>query len=261
MHARKIPLIAHIDLPRLALTGLLLSIFNTVNATEIRVALVTDRAPYCFKKNNVDSGIEVDLIRAALKPFGHVIKPVIVPKARLSIVLKSEEADVSATIQGTDGDGLFFSEPYISFQNQVISKKKKNIAIGTLADIDKYSFIIWQGGWRNLGPLFEATYKPDPSGKFRPNYNEAHSQLNQSKMFWAERTDLIIVDKKIFEHFRKQLHNEFKTEEEVVFHDILKSQTNYQTAFRSKELRDQFNEGLRKIRSDGTYQTILDAYK
>ena len=80
-------------------------------------------------------------------------------------------------------------------------------------------------------------------------------------MFWLERADLIIVDKRIFEHFRKQLSKEFNTDEEVVFHDVLKSQTNYQTAFQNRDLRDQFNEGLKRIRADGSYQSILDAYK
>ena len=45
----------------------LLAFLNRANAVELRVAFVTDRAPYCFKDNGIDSGIEVDLIRAALK--------------------------------------------------------------------------------------------------------------------------------------------------------------------------------------------------
>ena len=261
MHLCKNPLIAEFYLLRVILAVALLSVLTIGNTTEIRVAFASDRAPYCFKNNGVESGIEVDVMRAALSPFGHTIKPITVPKTRLSIILKADEADISATIQGVDGEGLFFSDTYINFHNYPISKKKKGIEISTLSDLDKYSFIIWQGGWKNLGPAFKATYEPDQSGKFRPNYNEAHGQLNQSKMFWADRADLIIVDKKIFEYYRKVFRNEFKTDEKVVFHDVLKIQTNYQAAFRNKVLRDQFNEGLKKIRTDGTYQAILDAYK
>ena len=246
---------------KLALACLLTLSAHVTHATELTVAFVTDRAPYCFKLNNVDAGIEVDLIRAALRPFGHTVKPVNVPKVRLAVTLKTGQADMSATLQGTDGDGLFFSDSYIQFHNHAISKKKSSIELSSLSDVDKYRFIIWQGGWKNLGPAFEAAYKPDSSGKFRANYNEAHNQLSQSKMFWAERAELIIVDKKIFEHFRKQLRTEYKTDEEVVFHDVMKSQTNYPVAFRNKELRDQFNEGLKKIRADGSYQAIIDAYR
>lgn len=246
---------------RLTLTALLLSVLNFSTAAEIRVAFTGDRAPYSFKNNGVDSGIEVDIIRAALKSCGHTIKPVIAPKARLAIILKDGKADVSATIQGVDGDGLFFSDPYISFRNFAISKKIRGVELSHLSDVDKYSFIIWQGGWKNLGPLFEFYYHPDNAGKFPSNYHEVYSQLNQSKMFWAGRADLIIVDKAIFEHLRKQLRNEFDTAEPVVFHDILKSQTSYPAAFRSKELRDQFNLALKKMQSDGSYQAILDAYK
>lgn len=246
---------------RLTLTALLLSALNISAAAEIRVALTGDRAPYSFKKNGIDSGIEIDIIRAALKQFGHTIQPIIVPKARLAIILKDRKADMSATIQGVDGDGLFFSDAYISFHNYAISKKIRGVELKQLSDVDKYSFIIWQGGWKNLGPRFEFSYKPDNTGKFPFNYHEVHSQLNQSKMFWADRADLIIVDKAIFEHLRTQLRNEFNTAEPVVFHDILKSHTSYPAAFHDKELRDQFNLALKKMQADGSYQAILDAYK
>jgi polar amino acid transport system substrate-binding protein len=230
-------------------------------AAEIAVAFASERPPYSFKINEVDSGIEVDLMRAVLRQFGHTVKTVIVPKARLPLILKAGGVDISATMQGLDGQGLFFSDNYIQFHNHAISKKKSNIELSTLSEVDKYSFVIWQGGWKNLGPAFEEHYKPDSNGKFRANYNESHSQLNQSKMFWSGRTELIIVDKKIFEHFRKQLRQELKTDEEVVLHDVIKGQTNYPAAFRDKELRDQFNEGLKKIRADGSYQAIIDAYR
>jgi polar amino acid transport system substrate-binding protein len=231
------------------------------HARELRVALVTDRAPYCFKSDGMDVGIEIDVIRAALTPFGHTVQPVIVPKARLPIILQSDGVDLAGTIQGADGNGVYFSDNYIQFHNHAISKKKKNVQISTLADVDNYNFIIWQGGWRNLGPVFEARYKPDDTSRFRANYYEAVSQLSQARMFWMERADVVISDKKIFEHFRKQLRSEFNTDEEVVFHDMLKTQTNYPDAFRSAELRDQFNTGLKKIRANGTYQAILDAYR
>lgn len=249
------------SLLKLLVTSALLTCLTTVNASELRLALVTDRPPYCFKVNEVDSGIEIDLIRAALKPYGHTVKPINVPKVRLALTLKANDADIAATIQGVDGDGLFFSDEYIQFHNHAVSKKKRDIKINTVTDIDKYTFIIWQGGWKNLGTEFEASYKPDAMGRFRANYTEAHSQINQARMFWADRAELVIMDKKIFEHFKKLLSSEYNTEEEIVFHDFSKKQTNYSVAFRSQELRNQFNEGLKKIRANGSYQDILDSYK
>jgi polar amino acid transport system substrate-binding protein len=261
MRTEKVTTSKLLKLLNISIFSSLLAFLNIADATELRVALATDRAPYCFKINDIDSGIEVDLIRAALKPFGYTIKPIIVPKARLSLILKAHDADIAATIQGIDGDGLFFSDSYIQFHNHAVSKKKKNIKINTLSDLDKYTFIIWQGGWKNLGAEFEATYKPDTAGRFRANYSEVHNQLNQARMFWVERAELVIMDKKIFEHFKKILSSEYNTDEEVVFHDFSKKQTNYPAAFRNQELRNQFNEGLKKIRANGTYQNIIDSYK
>lgn len=261
MSYRNFPTFQPRCLPRLVLAGACLLIGSFGNASELKVALVTDRAPYSFKKNEIDSGIEIDVIRAALAPFGHTVRALLVPKVRLALMLKTKEADIAATIQGADGDGLFFSDAYIQFHNHAVSKKKNGIRINTLPDVDKYNFIIWQGGWKNLGVEFEATYKPDAAGKFRANYHEAHSQLNQARMFWAERAELVIMDKKIFEHFRKLLRTEYDTDEEVIFHDFSKNQTNYSAAFHNQELRNQFNEGLKKIRANGGYQAIIDSYK
>jgi polar amino acid transport system substrate-binding protein len=261
MSSKLPPVINALKALKLLLASVLLAVLSSVNATELTVAFVTDRAPYCFKINDIDSGIEIDLIRAALKPYGYTVKPIIVPKVRLSLTLKTNEADIAATIQGKDGNGLFFSDDYIQFHNHAISKKKKNIKVNTLADLDKYTFIIWQGGWKNLGAEFETTYKPDANDRFRANYAEAHSQISQARMFWVDRAELVIMDKKIFEHFKKLLRSEYNTDEEIVFDDFSKKQTNYPAAFRNQEIRNQFNEGLKKIRSDGSYQSIIDSYK
>jgi polar amino acid transport system substrate-binding protein len=242
-----------------AILGLL---FECAGAAEITAAFGIDKPPFSFRDDNgVDTGIEVDIVRAALKEAGHTLRVRIVPNARLPLLVKAGDADLAATVMGEDGGGLYFSDPYIVFENYAISKRARNVVVNSIADLGKYSFVIWQNGWRDLGPEFETAYRPDAQSRMRPNYNETNSQALQNKMFWADRVDLIIVDRTIFGWYRRELTSWIKTDDSLVFHDIFKTVTRFPVAFHDKKLRDQFNAGLKKIRADGTYQKIYDKYK
>jgi polar amino acid transport system substrate-binding protein len=233
----------------------------TSSAAEIKIAFATDRPPYCFRKDNVDQGIEIDLLRRIMSLQGHTIKIVTIPKIRLIKAVKEREVDASATVQDNQDRSLYFSDPYLEFQNVVISKSSRAIELNAMQDLAKYSFIIWQDGWRNLGAEFEANYRPNANGKFPKNYNQAFNQLSQNKMFWADRVQLIIIDKTIFEHHQRLLATEFNTSTPLTFHDLIKTKTAYSVVFHDANLRQQFNEGLKKIRSNGSYQKIIDTYR
>ena len=42
----------------------------TSSAAEIKIAFATDRPPYCFRKDNIDQGIEIDLLRRIMSLHG-----------------------------------------------------------------------------------------------------------------------------------------------------------------------------------------------
>lgn len=230
-------------------------------AAELKIAFATDRPPYCFRKDNLDQGIEIDLLRQIMGQAGHTIKIITIPKIRLIKAVKDKEVDAAATVQDNKDLQLYFSDPYLEFQNVVISKSSRAIELRSLQDLKQFSFIIWQDGWKNLGAEFEATYRPDANGIFPKNYNQAFNQLSQNKMFWADRVQLIIIDKTIFEHNQRQLASEFDTSAPLTYHDLIKTKTAYSVVFRDANLHQQFNEGLKKIRNNNTYQKIIDSYK
>jgi polar amino acid transport system substrate-binding protein len=230
-------------------------------AAEIIVAFAGDRPPFSFRQNGQDVGIEIDLVKLIMSNAGHTVKVVTIPKIRLIKSVREKEVDAGATVQEISDDKLFFSDRYLDFQNTVISKAKHDIKLKSMSELKNYSFIIWQDGWRNLGPDFEAEYRPDANGIFPKNYNQAFNQLSQNKMFWADRVQLIIIDKTIFEHHKSILSKEFDTSVPLTYHDLIKSKTSYTVVFNQAALRDQFNEGLKKIRANGSYQKIIDSYK
>jgi polar amino acid transport system substrate-binding protein len=243
-------------------TWLLLPLGITkANSTELKVAFVGNRPPYCFNKDDIDQGIEIDLLKRILGDAGYKIKITLLPKIRLTKAVRDKEVDAAATVQNGIDNSLFFSDVYLEFQNLVISKTSSAFELTHIDDLKQHSFVIWQDGWRNLGQEFENQYRPDSAGNFKKNYYQAHNQLSQNKMFWANRVQLIIVDKTIFEHHKKILANEFNTAIGITYHDLFKIKTPYSVVFNDPVLLNKFNSGLRKLRASGDYQKIIDRYK
>ena len=226
------------------------------------MGFVTDKPPFSFEDSSgVHTGIEIDLMRTALAAMGMAMEVTLVPNTRTTRMVKAGAIDVAASVQGRDGEGLFFSDPVFKYRNVIVSRKARRLTVRSLADVDQHSFVIWQDGWRHLGPEFMAKYRPNEKGEFRRNYSQATNQEAQSRMFWSGRSELIIVDRAIFEYYRKKLRKELDTDAELVYHNIFDKPTEFAVAFREPELRDRFNAVLHRLLEDGAYQAILDQYR
>ena len=228
---------------------------------ELRVAFATARPPYSYtNEHGKNVGLEIDLLRTLLGRMGQQMRVVLYPNTRLVLSALQHEVDVAATVQGMDGRGLYFSHDYVWFNNVAISLAIRGIRLDSVDDLDYHTFVIWQDGWRHLGPSFEAKYRPDSHGKFPANYNEAPDQAMQSKMFWAGRTELIVVDRAIFAYYRKALPASYHTGQAITVHDIFKTRTAFAVAFKQQALRDRFNAELKKLQDSGEYAAIQEKY-
>lgn len=228
----------------------------TCHAEELTIGFGMDKPPFVFGQEK--RGLEIDIVREALQYKGHTFTIRHLSNNRLQCALLTmEDIDGVATVRATD-DSLFYSKNFITFENFAISKKKVGIVLHKVSDLKGLHFAIWQNAWRDLGPEFEALYSPDSPD--REGYHEVSSQEGQNEMFWKERVAVIIVDKTIFEWYRKQFAGKYDTSLEVVYHDIFQEKTHFQVAFKEQKLRDEFNEGLRYIRETGIYQQLVDKY-
>ncbi|MES2296072.1 MAG: transporter substrate-binding domain-containing protein [Pseudomonadota bacterium] len=231
-------------------------------AAPLRVSFNTDKPPFAFKDGSGKVvGIEVDVMREALGRLGHSVVPVQGSKAHLILMLTAAQVEVAATVQGQDGEGVYYSDRAIEFSNVAVSRKSEDVHLATLADLDNYRFVIWQGGWADLGPVFKAKYQPDAQGRFPPNYYQSGTQDVQSRVFWGKRVQVIVIDKTIFEWYRSRLGEGLRGDEEVVYHPIFKGVTDFSAAFRDRALRDAFNGALKAMRADGSYRRILERYR
>lgn len=241
---------------------LAVSLAPAAHAADLTVAFNTDRPPYTYiDASGQLAGIEVDVVRLALARLGYGMKIELVSKARLLLAVRSGQVDVAVSVHGKDEAGLHYSDGMVDYINYAITRKEDRIRLTGEGDLDQYRFVIWQRGWADLGPAFEARYKPDDNGQLRPNYFQSSTQDAQSRVFWARRVDVIVVDRHVFEWYRRQLAGSMKVDDEVEYHDIFKSTAVFAAAFADRDMRDRFNSTLKVMRTDGSYQDILNRYK
>jgi polar amino acid transport system substrate-binding protein len=220
-----------------------------------------NRPPFSFRdaQGHV-AGIEADVVTEALRRAGHRVAFLETPNVRLLPFRDGDGVDLAVSVRGSDGRGAYFSDEFVTFENIAISRRDRHIVLKSIADLDRYTFAIWQNGWRDLGPAFEARYRPSADGRFPPNYFQPTNQQAQNKMFWYGRVDVIVVDKQVFEWYRKQFSTEFDTAVELDRHAIFDPVTGFKVAFRDRGLRDAFNRALRAMRKDHSYERILERY-
>lgn len=219
------------------------------------------RPPFSFRDGQGKAaGIEADVVTEALRRAGRGVRFRETPNVRLLPFREGDGVDLAVSVRGNDGRGVYFSDEFVTFHNVAISRRDRHIVPKTIADLDRYTFAIWQNGWRDLGPDFEARYRPGADGHFPRNYFQPSNQQAQNKMFWFGRVDVIVVDKQVFEWYRKQFSAEFNTPVALDYHAIFDATTGFKVGFRDRDLRDAFNRALIDMRKDQTYSRILARY-
>lgn len=232
----------------------------TASGAELRLVVQSQTAPYMYHdERGAYRGIAVDILEAAAQRMGDTLSYRETSLVRLLLEAK-RDADGVAPVQGEDGDGLYFSEPFFGFEDVVVTRQAHKLAVRALADLDGRHFSIWQNGWRSLGPEFEAKYKPDAKGRFRSNYHEHVSHETIVKVFWAGRVEAAVMDRYVFNWYTRKLAATMSTSDPLTVHEIFTERMMYKIAFNDASLRDRFNKALKAITDDGTVRAIMRKY-
>lgn len=243
----------------IAVIGMILTFSAKIWSDELTIAFGQDKPPFVIGKTK--TGLEIDIFREALEYKGHSMKVLHLPNRRLQRALIAEnEIDGVATVRQVPGDGLYYVEKFVYFQNYAITKARDGLEINKVADLIGLSVVAWQNAYRDLGPEFESAFQPYPPEEYKKLYRELHSQESQHLMFWKNRAKVIVTDKTIFEWYRKQLGKELNTTPEVIYHSIFSGKTYFQAAFRSEQLAKDFDEGLKHIKNKGRYNQLYNKY-
>jgi len=217
---------------------------------ELILAIGLSIPPYNIPETN--SGIELDIVREALKNKGYTIKPKYVPFARRNKELINHKVDGVLTINTDSGIDAFYSDEHIFCENVVISLTKNGFEIDSPEDLKDKSIVAFQDATIYLGQDFSSMAKANSK------YKEVANQNLQINLLYSGRVDMIVLDKNIFYYHRK--HNQIvDTTEPVTLHAIF-GPTPFRVAFIDKKVRDDFNEGLKTLRSTKRYDEIVKKY-
>ncbi len=228
---------------------------SQVFSDQLKLSVGLTVAPYVIKaknSNDQDSGFEVDIVREIFALAGYKVQFVHQPLERTKISFKQKLVDGVLTIKKhyPQVQGSFVSDEYITYHNFAVSLSSQNLKIDSIADLKKV--ISFQQARYAFGKEFELMAGTNPG------YKEIADQKNQIGMFFFKRTDVIVLDHRIFKYFRTRLNN-IPTKQDVTFHKLF-APSAFRSAFREEKIRDVFNRGLKDLKSSGRYEEIIRTY-
>ncbi|MBF0289427.1 MAG: transporter substrate-binding domain-containing protein [SAR324 cluster bacterium] len=229
-------------------------------ADHLAIGVSHTRPPYIIQKGR--AGIEIEIVTSALRMAGHhdVLFKFLTPQ-RVEFFLKQKKVDgiiipKASNIKQKLKMEVFYSDEHLYYQNHAVTLSKNNLSVNSISDLMQQRVLGFQNAHKYLGPEFADMAKENP------RYKEKPEQSTQLLWLFTGRTDVVIADKNIFLFHRKQaaLDEKYDVSASVRFHRIF-PQTPQHGVFLNKTIRDDFNEGLKLIRSNGEYDAIIKKYE
>ncbi|SCK07028.1 ABC transporter substrate-binding protein [Vogesella sp. LIG4] len=221
-------------------------------ARTVTVAFGESLEPYVMPQQA--RGIEVDIIREALQNQDLRLKPVFLAQKRLPYALGNKGVDAVATMLPNYGINGAYSEPYIQYLDKAITLQERNLNIAGISDLARFRVLGFPLASRYLGEPFHQLTRVHPA------YSETGNQLDQNRLLYRGSVDVVVADVRIFNYMNRRMLQEFnETPRPVQYHDLF-PHLSYHVLFRSEQLRNTFNAGLRQLQHSGRQQQIIDQY-
>ncbi|UJF22862.1 amino acid ABC transporter [Shewanella sp. OMA3-2] len=204
--------------------------------------------PYFFIEKK--GGLQYNLLISALQ-MNHLELGSITYATNLRALrlVKTKEVDCIINAPSTD-DGLFLTQSLIEYQNSLFYLTKNKLKIDTVNDLKKYSLIAFQNASQYLGDEFIA------ASTQHQDYTEIASQKSQVLMLFSEHTQMIILEQRIFDHYRHKLQHRIKDPFEVT-QMILFNQSPRYIACHDQQTAILVDEAISQLKQSNLYQQIL----
>ncbi|SMC25086.1 amino acid ABC transporter substrate-binding protein, PAAT family [Andreprevotia lacus DSM 23236] len=235
---------------RRLLLGLLLCA-TCVQAKEpaVRIGMIASIPPYVYAQQ--DKGIEVDLIREALRRTGRDAEMIYTPLERVIYGFKAGQIDAAATMDESSGLKAVYSAPYIEFHHVAVALEKNQLAIKQVADLGQYRMVSFRRASNFLGPAFAA------AAKAAPEYHEENNDIDLNRLLYKGAVDVVVGDERIFRAIMAQLPE--SADNPVRVYRVFPAKP-YSVAFRDAKLRGEFDKAMAQMRADGSYARIVAHY-
>lgn len=234
-------------------TLVLLLVGATAQSAEVRIACGQSLIPFADEKTG--KGLDIDIIRAALRAVGHTLVPVFLPMARVPLAMRDAKLDGASTLTADSGVAGAYSDVYVEYRDVVIAPKGQLPSPLRLSQLQNLRVVGFPNATLYLGAEFAAMAKANP------RYSEQQNQLSQVRMLFGHQADAIVAEARIFAYQMAQLRKStfterpFEVDTFAAFEGIP-----YRVVFRDAGLRDTFNAGLAQIRQSGELAKIEARY-
>lgn len=222
----------------------------------IRIAFTFSMPPYL--STNLDSGIELDVIKSALHATGPVL--IHVQNIHYLRAIKLAESGQIDLIASNKSNNLYeqelpdvaTSDTTIHYVDCAISLRSRNLTLDTIDDYSDKRIWAFKTASLSLGSAFQ------DMALSNPEYTEDFDQIRQLDMLRLGRIDIAISDRNIFT--QKLLKKEGADETMFTFSPIGQPTPRVVRAT-NINLINQVNRGLSIIRENGDYGEVLEQYR
>lgn len=228
------------------------------STTRLKVVFGLSRPP--FITSTPPSGISWELATEIFQRMGREILPSFAPNSRMSLSLSQGTADAAVEVQPTNPT-LFYSTPFISYQNFVFLPASAKIDFKQWSDLAGKKVCAWQGASQDLGEEFSSAIENFEA------YREFGEQKHQVQRWMLGSCDAVIIDKTVFFWWLKELQDPAYSQQAPATNLSAKSyplpsgnELWWHVGFTNKTLRDSFNRHLADSIADGTYDKIRNKY-
>ncbi|WP_455757684.1 substrate-binding periplasmic protein [Sulfurimonas sp.] len=230
-----------------------LMLFSTLSSKEVQTVFSYSTPPYVFKDG---SGILVTIVKESLAKNSHTVKPVFVNIGRSFEMFKHGYVDATTIIKKNSGLDAHYSDYFMQYHNAAFALKSKQYKIEKMSDLKNYHYIAFQNARKYLGAKFGEIAKSAGD-----RYSEVADQRQQVYKLLHGRTDVVVMDRHIFRFYKNQLISEGKVDKgiETELFELFEP-TKYRAAFKDENIRDDFNDGIKKVKKSGRYDEIYDNY-
>lgn len=231
----------------------------TISASDKPVSIgVANFPPYSIVDKGKITGAEVEIIKQSLSAMGYQPTFVSYPYGRLPSAFRDKKIDGTiVTLKEFQGFNVFYSEIVLpEYQTVAVHLADRNIELNTVKDLKNRSIIAHQRAHLFYGSEYNGITRLN---KKTTTYKETKSQDKQVMMLFKERVDVIVLAYEIFIYYKNLQFGE----DEIKAYKVSKifgEKFGFHNAFWQKQVRDDFNEGLKIIKENGTYDKILRTY-
>src|ERR1700761_2484682 len=186
-------------------------------AADLTGTFASGKAPYFWTEGAAAKGIELDIVGAVLRRAGYEIHPRALPNNRVTGTFTDADIDFATGLQQGDLEGYCHTGIYMAYHNIAVTKRSHHIALDGTDSLMRYRVAIRQSLYQDL--------TLDKRGGALPpampsNFKEFVGQDQQVRFFFADRADVIILDRLIFHWYAQRLGLLPADEAAMEIHDI-----------------------------------------